>query len=247
MRGCEKIETHKHTQREAAGGVICDEVVVETTTEELSALNAVSQSLRSSDVIFSQFLRDIDWVDLPDDNYNAVLGYKTQKTLELDALILKYNEIPKDQVDSLSCRIRKLDEIISYVNDWVSNNLQPIDKKKHLIWILEIAARKRNYLVKVFDIFENKLYEDEVQKGYHTDSALLYDTSKMPVILNNQRFFSLKLREYWGDFWYETLDPCHRRLTPFLGRWEVLKDVNPEIPHFFYGSKLNIFLNTFRV
>jgi|GEM_PF-3036959 len=41
------------------------------------------------------------------------------------------------------------------------------------------------------------------------------------------------MRKYWGDFWFETLDPCHRRLTPFLDSWKTLKKFNPEIPHFF--------------
>ena len=32
---------------------------------------------------------------------------------------------------------------------------------------------------------------------------------------------------------FESLDPCHRRLTPFLDQWKTLQNKNPEIPHFF--------------
>ncbi|MBS0652363.1 MAG: hypothetical protein JSR39_02425 [Verrucomicrobia bacterium] len=178
-------------------------------------------------------MSDIDWIDLPDDNYLAVLGYETQNTIALDALIREYNKIPKDQIPTLSCRIKKLNKIIALVQDWTDNRLEAIDKKKHLLWISEIASRKKNYLTELLTIYENNLHGEEEQQAYHTDISSLKDPAKAAVILNNHRFFSLKMREYWGDFWIETLDPCHRRVTPFLDQWKELKKLNPEIPHFF--------------
>lgn len=176
---------------------------------------------------------DSDWIDLPDDNYLAVLGYETKNTIALDALIREYNEILKDQIATLSCRIKKLNTIIHFIQDWIDNQLEAIDKRKHLLWISEIAAKKRNYLIELQNIYENKHHEDEAQNAYHSDISLLMDSTKIPIILNNHRFFSLKMREYWGDFWFETLDPCHRRVTPFLDRWNEIRKLNPQIPHFF--------------
>lgn len=178
-------------------------------------------------------MNEIDWVDLPNDSYIAVLGYETNNTIALDDLIKEYNVIPKDQIVTLSCRIRKLGKIVDFIKDWTVNRLESIDKKKHLIWISEIATRKRNYLAQLLKIYENNLHMEEAQNAYHTDLSLLQDASKIPVFLNDHRFFSLKMREYWGDFWTETLDPCHRRLTPFLDPWKALKKINPDIPHFF--------------
>ncbi len=175
----------------------------------------------------------MDWIDLPNDSYIAVLGYETQNTIALDALIVEYNLIPKDQLITLSCRIKKLEKIINLIKDWTDRCLELIDKKKHLIWISEIARKKRNYLAQLLHIYENKLHEDESQSAYHTNISDLRDASKTPVFLNNHRFFSLKMREYWGDFWFETLDPCHRRLTPFLDQWKILKETNIETQHFF--------------
>lgn len=148
-------------------------------------------------------------------------------------LIAKYSQIPKDQIPTISCRIKKLNKIIDFLKDWIDNRLETIDKKKHLIWISEISIKKRNYLSHLLHIYSNQLHLPTSQIDTHTDISNLYDSTKTCVILNNQRFFSLKLREYWGDFWYESLDPCHRRLTPYLDQWKVLLKTDSETPDFF--------------
>lgn len=175
----------------------------------------------------------LDWIDLPSDNYVAILGYQTAQTIELDALIKKYSSIPKDKIETLSCRIRKLNQIIDFIHHWITNSLSQIDKKKHLNWISDIATNKRNYLSALLDIYTQNKHLESFQQSYHHDTQDLTDPSKLPIFLHNDRFFSLKMKEYWGDFWYETLDPCHRRLTPFLDQWRALKRHHPDIPHFF--------------
>jgi hypothetical protein len=178
-------------------------------------------------------MNTISWIDLPDDNYLDVLGYQTMNTQELNTLIQKYNQITKDQAVTLPCRIKKLNHVIEFIQEWIEKRLEPIDKKKHLLWIADIAVKKRNYLSALLDIYENHRYQESSQYNYHHDISRLKDKSKQAVILNNQRFFSLKMKEYWGDFWFETLDPCHRRLTPFLDQWRALKKVDGNLPHFF--------------
>jgi hypothetical protein len=184
-------------------------------------------------VLRGVLMNELDWIDLPNDDYNAVLGYETQNTIELDLLIRKYNQIPKDLSSALPCRMRSLNQILDLIENWTENHLESVDKKKHLIWIFEIAYKKRSYLGRLLEIYENKLHEEEAQNTYHSDVSSLKDTSKTPIFLNNHRFFSLKMREYWGDFWFETLDPCHRRLTPFLDQWRALKKTETKTPHFF--------------
>lgn len=168
----------------------------------------------------------IDWLDLPDDNYVAILGYETQGTKDLDQLIRSYNQIPKDKIETLSCRIKKLNRIMDLIQNWVPH---PKDKRKHLLWIAEIASNKKNYLNELLKIYEGRLHENQTK--YHNDFSMLRDPSKTPVILTNHRYYSLKMREYWGDFWMEALDPCHRRLTPFLDQWRSL---NIDTPFFLW-------------
>lgn len=178
-------------------------------------------------------MSNIDWIDIPNEDFSIVLGYETVYTETLTQLVHDYHNLPKDQIAPLSTRIEKLDTIISFIDDWTNNKLQPKDKPKHLLWISEICSKKRNYLSELLDIYKNNRHLDESQTNYHQNINALVDKSRKVVFLTNHRYFSLKMREYWGDFWYETLDPCHRRLTPFLDQWRALKNSQPFIPHFF--------------
>lgn len=172
-----------------------------------------------------------DWIDLPDDDYVAVLGYETPLTVEINSLIKKYNIISKDQVATLPSRIRKLDQITAFIDHWLAYLLSPCDKPKHLNWLSEIALKKRNYLSKLQEIYENGKHNSQERDLCTTEE--LVNPKFQAVFLNNFHCFSLKMKEYWGDFWFEALDPCHRRLTPFLEQWRALQKQNPNIPHFF--------------
>lgn len=174
-------------------------------------------------------MEEVDWIDLPDDDFVTILGYETPNTIELSKKVKIYNSLKKSARENLSSRIINLEEIISFVTNWVDHGLSEIDKKKHLSWIIDIATKKRNYLIALSELYSNNQYLHDAQSAYHTDVSSQSDPKRKVVILTNHRFFSLKMREYWGDFWFESLDPCHRRLTPFLEQWE--KVTNP--PHFF--------------
>ena len=174
-------------------------------------------------------MEEVDWFDLPNDNFVAVLGYETPNTIELSKRIKTYNSLKKSAEETLSPRITHLEEIISFVTNWADHNLSAIDKKKHLNWIIDIATKKRTYLIALSELYSKNKHLNNVQIAYHTDVSSQSDPKRKAIILTNHRFFSLKMREYWGDFWFESLDPCHRRLTPFLEQWEKVN--NP--PHFF--------------
>lgn len=174
-------------------------------------------------------MEKVDWIDLPDDNFVVVLGYETQNTIELSKRIKIYSSLKKSEEETLLPRITHLEEIISFVTKWVDHNLSVVDKKKHLNWIIDIATKKRNYLIALSKLYSNNKHLQDAQSRYHTDVSSQSNPKRKVIILTNHRFFSLKMREYWGDFWFESLDPCHRRLTPFLEKWE--KANNP--PHFF--------------
>lgn len=199
-----------------------------------------------------------DWIDFPDDDYVAVLGYDTPNVRRLNSLIACYNEIAKDQIATLGNRVKILEKIIVFLGNWVENSLSVIDKKKHLIWIQTIAESKREYLSQLNVLYTRQLDRLEIQEKLlicdiknnffdsnsrkeHLPNDIADNSTDLEVkqnsyeiiTLNNNRFFSLKMKEYWGDFWLEAIDPCHRRLTPFYMQWIKIKEHHPETPHFF--------------
>lgn len=176
---------------------------------------------------------NLDWVDLPHEPCDQVLGYDSPNVQRLKFIINKYIELPKDQEQVLSSRILVLDQVVDHVQKWIEDGLGPRDKKKHLLWLSGIAARKRNYIGELRDLYATGRYLETHQARFHADPGAASGSGRIVVCLSNHRFFSLKQREYWGDFWYEAMDPCHRRLTPFLDQWRAVRERDPGIPHFF--------------
>jgi len=176
---------------------------------------------------------ELDWIDLPNDDYSLVLGYRRKKTSTLNSLIESYHGIPKDEESSLEPRINSLEEIITHLTKWLSGELDPSEKPKHLRFIQEIAVKKKNYLVRLQEIYANQLYTKEAMEVYHRDTSGLSDSSKTAIVLTHVHWFSLKQKYYWGDFWNDSIDPCNRVLTPFYDQWERLKNQNDDTPHFF--------------
>lgn len=174
-----------------------------------------------------------DWIDLPNDDYTLVLGYRNESSLQLSKLVGEYNQIAKDREDQLPLRIQALERVEKHLESWIKEGLTKVEKKKHLQWLLSLAVKKKNYLVALDKIYALNLETDAALEEYHCAIQDQLPPSLTPVLLNNKRFFSLKMREYWGDFWLESLDPCHRRLTPFYLQWMERKKENPNLPHFF--------------
>lgn len=164
--------------------------------------------------------RELDWIDLPNEDYTLVLGYNTPESRKLNELIKQYNQLTKDREDSLINRIDLLSQIESWIENWLKNLLSGVEKNKHLQWIAEIATKKRRYLESLQALSQENFFSIEALEEKFTSHPSLIEKTESAVLLNPKRFFSLKMREYWGDFYWEAIDPCHRKLTPFLIEWE---------------------------
>lgn len=177
-------------------------------------------------------MKELDWVDLPNDDYTSMLGYKSDMSVAINKLIHEYNRLEKTREENLSQRVVKLNGVVRFIEEWIKNGLTGIEKVKQLNWIKDIAIKKSNYLLELEKIFTNKLHFQDNLHKYHTEISDLYDVSKKHLILNNEHFFSLKQLEYWGNFWVESLDPCHRQSVHYYKLWLKEASKNPTIPHF---------------
>tara|TARA_A100001015_G_scaffold241313_1_gene275360 strand:+ start:1676 stop:2764 length:1089 start_codon:yes stop_codon:yes gene_type:complete len=177
--------------------------------------------------------KNIDWVDLPFEDYSLILGYENQNVKHLDALISSYHQIAKNEETKLQTRIESLDTICSFLEAWLESGPSKIEKTKHLRFILDIAQKKKNYLFCLIHLYKENLHSENAQFLYHHDFSKQIDPKKTAIVLNNVHWFSLKQKHYWGDFWMDSLDPCKRVLTPFHDQWKVLRKEQPSTPHFF--------------
>jgi hypothetical protein len=176
--------------------------------------------------------KPLHWLDLPDDDLKMILGYDSPNTSCLSELNKSYQALDKTNPDLLEARIDNLEIIVKFIDDWINNKLEEKDKIKHIKILHEIAICKKNYLIEILKL---KTDSHSLQKNlydYHyTQEKNLSDLDI--VYLNKLRMFSIKKREYWGDFWCVTLDPCHRQLTNYLRIWEKVRSKNCNMFDFF--------------
>lgn len=160
------------------------------------------------------------WIDIPLDKVDAVLGYTNSDTDNLQKLFSAYHQLNKDQLCQLLPRINTLEAIGNYLLSWNNSRVKSYEKKKHLQALAQIAKSKALYLKKLLEIADIELSGqlDSYLNNWHynTEKSQLDPKIYQPLYLNDQRFFSLNKKAYWGDFWWTTLDPCHRQLTHYL-------------------------------
>lgn len=145
----------------------------------------------------------IHWEDPPSSGYEEIFGIKIY---EVEYLAQKYHKIPKDKVEFISLRISALDEIIKKLDDYKENPAAILLQK-------QISAK-----VAYLTALRNLPSKEKIIK-YHTSN------NPNALTLRNNITYSLKMHEYWGAFWLESIDPCHRRLAHYYVIW---KEQNPE-------------------
>lgn len=148
-------------------------------------------------------LQSPSWVEIPDDDYGIILGVSGPDIAELNALVKQYHALAKG---NLQGRIQKLQEISDFLP-----RVQNVFASTMALLSTAIDG-KREYLRQV-----EQIPSDEVIEQYHTDSSEC--GSYKPFVLRNNVTYSLKMKEHWGKFWLESIDPCHRRLANYYQFW----------------------------
>jgi len=152
----------------------------------------------------------IDWIEPPKTDYHQIIGSQAKEIDTLNRLVEAYHGICKCL---LTKRIEKLEEISAFLAQLMQDEtFAPC--KSTLNLLNELVTKKGNYLKKL-----TQLPSDEEIEAYHCDTSYLGDSNYQAMILRKDLNFSLKMREFWGAFWLETVDPCHRRLGNHYHHW----------------------------
>ena len=187
-------------------------------------------------------IEKLNWVDLPRDILTDTLYEYDLKLDKLNELTQKYHRIDKTNWDQLNKRINALQKIARCCNE-----IKPKIKDQYLLntvnKYLSIATEKINYLQKLKELKQYKYRKMKADIFNLNTIADLYT----PLLLNNERKLEYKSQEFWGQYFIEAIDPCHRRqLISYHDVW-LKKCKKCELLDFFIwleDQNVSIFLPT---
>ena len=178
------------------------------------------------------------WIDLPADDYSRLALFEDGRFVDLNDLVEQYHSIPKKVEKYLKERIQALQKISDFLSIWISE-----EKFKHRRYFLsnieKIASNKRWYLNELDARSTNRQFEMDYLKNYHQDLSGM-KTEYEPVFLVHRRLYDSNIGIYWGEFWYETIDPCHRQLTPYLDFWVKQQNGQSLLSFFMWLEEQNL-------
>ena len=160
----------------------------------------------------------VDWIDIPHADYKVILATEEVEIECLNQLISKYHSINKSSLKVQLSRIELLEAISNYLESLASQE-KFLNQKNTILLLKKTVQSKRGYLKQMLEI-----PSDEAISSYHLDYPPLLGTDYEVISLRNNISYSLKMKEFWGKFWLESIDPCHRRLANFYQFW---LDTNP--------------------
>lgn len=157
------------------------------------------------------------WIDLPLDDYSVLSKISHEMFNYLNNLVIQYHGLGKQNIDLLIERIRLLGIIVQYLDDWLMIETK-ILLRKFLGHIRNIGLNKMRYLNDLKLIFDKDHFSSAYLVNYHTDTTGIMPGYK-PIYLHNSQEYDSFNGQYWGEYWMETIDPCHRQLTTFHKSW----------------------------
>jgi hypothetical protein len=171
------------------------------------------------------------WIDLPADDYSKLARFEDEQFKTLNLLVNQYQSIPKNSEIKLKERIQSLQMIIDFLSSWMmSESLEY--RIRFLKNIKKIAEGKQSYLRELDMGYSSGQFELEYLKSYHLglpSSILKYK----PLYLIHDRRYDSSKGVYWGEFWFETIDPCHRQLTTYHDLWTKQTEKKENLLAFF--------------
>ena len=169
----------------------------------------------------------VDWIDIPKTDYKTILATQEPEVESLNQLIMLYHSIDKASLRSLSHRVELLDTISDCLEQ-LAEKEEFADQRLTIRLLNKTVQCKKQYLEQLLE-----MPSDEMIASYHLDYSPLSETCYEPLFLRNNITYSLKMKEFWGKFWLESIDPCHRRLANYYQFWLDTKPLMTDYQSFF--------------
>lgn len=176
----------------------------------------------------SNIYSDVSFVDIPTTDYREILACHETEIEHLNKLVDNYHSLNKSSCESQSLRILSLESIVEYLDVLAMQDKFSVIKST--IYLLKNHIQnKSGYIKKLLEI-----PTDEQIEQYHLDYSTLSNKDFASIPMRNNLSYSLKMKEHWGAFWLESIDPCHRRLANFYQFWLDTKPLNKSYQSFFF-------------
>jgi hypothetical protein len=157
------------------------------------------------------------WIDLPADDYSRLARFEDARFETLNSLVEKYQSIPKSTDLTLKNRMHALQDVSDFLSIWIDHETFGV-RRSFLTNIKKIADGKKWYLTELDARCTSGHFETDYLKTYHYDLSGLNSKYKS-IYLVHERHYDSHNGMYWGEFWFETIDPLHRQLTPYYDLW----------------------------
>jgi hypothetical protein len=164
----------------------------------------------------------VRWVDIPKTDIALFKSNKDSGIKSLTSLVNEYHSLAKDNVSALASRIDMLNKIIIKTEEILWQQ----QLNKSALKFLTIAKNKVSYLLELKEIYDKDLDRYDKLKLYHVDSKDSISSPFYPLYMAHTRRYDLSLPGYWGFFWHESIDPCHRKLPEYYDVWAEKKEHN---------------------
>jgi hypothetical protein len=180
---------------------------------------------------FSNEVYKLAWRDIPKGPLSTYGITSTDSTDRVEGLISHYHQLSKSALETVNDRLVTLGQIKANLLDLLG---KPSDAKstKALRALSEIASKKIWYLTEI-----HKLYETNLEDLAFVKAQFVDDESYTPLPLANKLIFGANISAYWGLFWLEALDPCHRMLTSYYVQWDAEKS---SVPFFLWLENMDV-------
>lgn len=174
---------------------------------------------------------NVHWLDLPKDSLEKIGGLSCGNS-EIDQFIQQYHSVDKTDPSKINTRIIYLDKIANLLSEYEKREVN-FNSKKFLKNIHKTAIEKRRYLEALDGIRLMLSLNPEYITNYMRNTSKNC-TDSAPLFLVNERKYDSKLRIYWGEYFLEVIDPCHRFLTSYYDLWIESNPINSDYFSFLY-------------
>lgn len=162
------------------------------------------------------FEKNVSWVDLPIPPIEQLAHFQLQVQPEINEQIGMYHKLNKNNLLDLDERIKKLMVLTELLEKANHDESMSGAFYKH---IQSIAVKKLNYL-KWISFFYNE-YTDDPESMQNLVSGECIKESAL-IMLKTGVYYNHVNSLYYGRFFVEAIDPCHRELGIHYYQWQSM-------------------------